>query len=122
MSAAHFRLDNLCVLVDYNKLQIDGHVEDVMGVAPLKAKFESFNWHTIEIDGHNFREILKALNEAKTLKDRPTAIIANTVKGKGISFMENEAGWHGKAPDDELLKQALSELQREEDRVLQLYP
>ena len=117
MSAAHFRLDNLIVFVDYNKLQIDGHVEDVMGVHPLDEKFRSFNWHVIIIDGHNFDQIHQAIEKAHTLKDRPVAIIGHTIKGKGISFMENDAGWHGKAPDDEKLEIALKDLEKQEAEV-----
>lgn len=110
MSAAHYHLENLCLLVDYNHLQIDGHVEDVMGVAPLGDKFRSFNWHVIEIDGHDFNAIHSALEKAKTLTGRPTVIIGETIKGKGVSFMENQAGWHGKAPNNEEAAKALGEL------------
>jgi len=117
MSAAHFRLDNLIVLVDYNKLQIDGHVEDVMGIHPLDEKFKSFNWHVLIIDGHDFSQIRTAIKKAQTLKERPTAIIAHTIKGKGISYMENEAGWHGKVPNDELLAQAIKELDEQEAKI-----
>jgi len=119
MSAAHYRLDNLTVFVDYNKLQIDGNVEDVMGVAPLDEKFKSFNWHTIVVkDGHNFDEIIAALKQADTLTGRPKVIILNTVKGKGISFMENNAGWHGKAPNDDEYKLAMDELNKKEQEIL----
>ncbi len=114
MSAAHYKLDNLTLLVDYNKLQIDGHVEDVMGVHPLDKKFESFNWHVLIIDGHDFKQVREALAKAKTLKGRPTAIIAHTIKGQGISYMEDQAGWHGKAPDAEHLEKALKELAEKE--------
>ena len=110
MSAAHYHLDNFCLFVDYNKYQIDGHVEDVMGIHPLDEKFKSFNWHTLVIDGHDFGQIHEATQKALTLKDRPTVIICNTVKGKGISFMENQAGWHGKTPNEEELALALKEL------------
>lgn len=122
MSAAHFRLDNLTVMVDYNKLQIDGHVEDVMGVHPLDEKFKSFNWHVLIIDGHAITQVKEALAKAQTLKERPTAIIAHTIKGKGISFMENDAGWHGKAPNDEDLKKALAELDEQEAKLSSLNP
>lgn len=119
MSAAHYRLDNLTLFVDYNKLQIDGNVEDVMGVAPLDEKFKAFNWHTIVVnDGHDFDEIIAAVKQAETLTGRPKVIILNTVKGKGISFMENNAGWHGKAPSDEELKIALDELNKKEQEIL----
>ena len=117
MSAAHFKLDNLIVLVDYNKLQIDGHVEDVMGVHPLDEKFKSFNWHVLIVDGHDFSQIRAAIEKAQTLKDRPTAIIGHTIKGKGISYMEDDAGWHGKVPNDELRDQALAELDEQEAAV-----
>ncbi|MBT7484682.1 transketolase [Candidatus Peregrinibacteria bacterium] len=118
MSAAHFRLDNLTLLVDYNKLQIDGHCEDVMGVHPLDEKFKSFNWHTLVIeDGHDFDQVREALDKAATLEGRPKVIIAHTIKGKGISYMENVAGWHGKAPDREHLGLALDELKKREDSL-----
>lgn len=117
MSAAHYELDNMCLLVDYNKLQIDGHVEDVMGIAPLAEKFRAFNWHVIEIDGHDCDAIYESLEKSKTLKGRPTVIIGDTIKGKGISFMENQAGWHGKAPNDEELAKALSELLEVESQI-----
>ncbi len=118
MAAAHFKLDNLTLLVDYNKLQIDGHVEDVMGVHPLDEKFKSFNWHTIVVeDGHDFDQIKTALDQASTLEGRPKVIIAHTIKGKGISYMENVAGWHGKAPDREHLSLALDELKKREDSL-----
>lgn len=110
MSAAHYKLDNLVAFIDYNNLQIDGNVSDVMDVASVSKKFKAFNWHTIEIDGHNYEEIIKALDEARTVKGKPTAIVANTVKGKGVSFMENNGGFHGAAPNDEQYKQAMEEL------------
>ncbi|MBI5412310.1 transketolase [Candidatus Peregrinibacteria bacterium] len=120
MSAAHFRLDNLCLLVDYNKLQIDGYVEDVMGVHPLDEKFRSFNWHVLSVEnGHDFNEINAAISSAKTLTGRPQVIIAHTVKGKGISFMENQAGWHGKAPNADECQKALIELAQQEELILQ---
>lgn len=111
MAAAHYKLDNFILFVDYNKLQIDGNVEDVMGVHPLDEKFKSFNWHTLVVaDGHDFAQLRQALDKALTLRGRPTVIICNTVKGKGISYMENVAGWHGKAPNNEELAAALKEL------------
>ena len=110
MTSAHYKLDNLVAIIDSNKLQIDGNVEDVMNVQPIKGKFKAFNWHTIEIDGHNFAEIINALDQADKTKGKPTVIIANTIKGKGVSFMEGRAGWHGKAPSQEQLKEALGEL------------
>ena len=110
MSAAHYKLDNLTVFMDHNGLQIDGKNEDVMNIEPIDEKFKSFGWHVIKIDGHNFEEIFAALEEAKNTKGKPTMIIASTVKGKGVSFMENQAGWHGKAPSSEQAQQALEEL------------
>lgn len=110
MSAAHYKLDNLTVFMDHNGLQIDGKNEDVMNIEPIDEKFKAFGWHVIKIDGHNFEEIFAALEEAKNTKGKPTMIIASTVKGKGVSFMENQAGWHGKAPSSEQAQQALEEL------------
>ncbi len=110
MSAAHYKLDNVCALVDYNGLQIDGDVENVMGLAPLAEKWRAFNWHAVEIDGHDYGQVLAAYDEAAATKGKPTAIIAKTVKGKGVSFMENAAGWHGKAPSGEELQRALDEI------------
>lgn len=110
MSAAHNKLDNLVGILDHNGLQIDGRNEDVMTVAPVADKFRAFGWNVIEINGHDFSEILDAFSKARECKGRPTMIIAETVKGKGVSFMENEAGWHGKAPDEEQTKQAIAEL------------
>ncbi|HHX36534.1 MAG TPA: transketolase [Clostridiaceae bacterium] len=111
MSAAKYQLDNLCACVDVNGLQIDGKTTDVMPTEPLDKKFESFGWHVIQIDGHDFKEIKQAYDEAMTIKGKPTMILANTVKGKGVSFMENEAGWHGKAPNADEFEQAKSELE-----------
>ena len=111
MAAAKWDLDNLCAFIDVNRLQIDGETKDVMPTEPLDKKFEAFNWHVIKIDGHNFEQILAALKEAKETKGKPTAIIMETVKGKGISFMENLAGWHGKAPNDEQFATAKAELE-----------
>lgn len=111
MSASHYKLDNLCVIVDNNNLQIDGQIGDVMSPYPIDEKFKSFGFNVINIDGHNFDEIINAFNEAKLTKDKPTAIIAKTVKGKGVSFMENQVGWHGKAPNNEQYEQALKELE-----------
>lgn len=110
MAAAHNNLDNFCAIIDWNGLQIDGKNDDVMSVAPIADKFKAFGFHTIEIDGHNFEEIFAALDEAKTVKGKPTAIVAKTVKGKGVSFMEDQAGWHGKAPSLEQAKEAVEEL------------
>jgi len=110
MSAAHYKLDNVCALVDYNGLQIDGDLEKVMGLAPLAEKWRSFNWHVVEIDGHDYAQVLAAYDEAGRTGGRPTAVIARTVKGKGVSFMENVAGWHGKAPNAAELQRALAEI------------
>ena len=111
MSAAHYKLSNLVAIVDYNKLQIDGNNDDVMSIKPLDKKFESFGWNVEVIDGHNFGELEKALNSARNTYEKPTVIIANTVKGKGVSFMENNAGWHGAAPSTEERDLALKELE-----------
>lgn len=110
MSAAHYKLDNLCVIVDHNGLQIDGNVKDVMNVDSLEEKFKAFNFHVITINGHDYDEIKAAFKEARETKGMPTAIIAMTVKGKGVSFMENQASWHGVAPNDEQYEQAMKEL------------
>ena len=110
MSAAHYKLDNLVAIVDNNNLQIDGEISDVMSPYPIDEKFKAFGFHVINIDGHSFEEIEHALAEAKTIKGKPTAIIAKTVKGKGVSFMENLAKWHGSAPNREQAEQAIQEL------------
>ncbi|MEG1778642.1 MAG: transketolase [Oscillospiraceae bacterium] len=110
MFAAHYKLDNLCIVIDNNNLQIDGKITDVMSPYPIDEKFKAFGFHVINIDGHDFDQIEAAFNEAKTIKDKPTAIIAKTVKGKDVSFMENLAKWHGTAPNAAELEQALIEL------------
>jgi len=110
MEAGHFKLDNLTNILDKNRLQIDGWVEEVMNIDPIVEKYKAFNWNVIEIDGHNMKEILDALDKAKAFKGKPTVIIAHTIKGKGVSFMENVAGWHGKAPICEQMDKALEEL------------
>ena len=110
MSASHYKLDNLCLIVDNNGLQIDGNVADVMSPYPIADKLEAFGIHTIAIDGHDFDQIEAAFNEAKTVKGQPTAIIMKTVKGKGVSFMENQAGWHGKATNSTEYETAMAEL------------
>ena len=110
MQAAHRKLDNLVAIVDLNGLQIDGKVSDVKCVCPVDEKFRSFGWNVINVDGHNFEELTTASKEAKSSKGVPTAIIAHTHKGKGVSFMEDNAGWHGKAPSDEELAAAIEEL------------
>ena len=111
MWAGHRKLDNLVVIVDNNNLQIDGSVEDVCSPYPIDKKFEAFNFHVINIDGNDFDQIRAAFKEARETKGMPTAIIAKTVKGKGVSFMENQVGWHGKAPNAEQRDQALKELE-----------
>jgi len=110
MAAAHFQLDSLTAMVDYNKLQIDGENKDVMGLEPLVGKWQQFGWHTIEIDGHDMAEVVRAIEEAQSTKRKPTGIIAHTVKGKGVSYMECAVDWHGRAPTQEELDQALVEL------------
>ena len=110
MAAAHYQLDNLCVILDYNHLQIDGDLQEVISPEPFKPKFAAFGFHTLEINGHCMTEILTALDKAKTLKGKPTVIIAHTVKGKGVSYMEKKAAWHGTAPDAAQYSQAMQEL------------
>ena len=110
MAAAHYKLDNLCAIIDWNGLQIDGKNDDVVTVKPIDDKFKAFGFNVIEIDGHNFEEIFKAFDEARARKGKPTAIIAKTHKGMGVSFMYDNAGWHGKAPNEEETKQAIEEL------------
>lgn len=110
MSASHYHLDNMVAIVDNNGLQIDGKNDDVMTVKPIDEKFKAFGWHVIVIDGHNMDEILAAFKEARNTKEKPTAIIAKTHKGQGVSFMVDDPGWHGKAPSEEQAKQAVAEL------------
>ena len=110
MSAAHYKLDNLCIVVDNNGLQIDGSIAKVMSPYPIVGKLEAFGFHVIAIDGHDFDQIEAAFAEARTVKGQPTAIVMTTTKGKGVSYMENNAGWHGKAPNDAEYAQAMSEL------------
>ncbi len=110
MQAAHRNLDNLIAIIDRNKLQIDGCTENVMALGDVAEKIKAFGWEVAEIDGHNIEEIYETVEQAKT-SNKPFAIVANTIKGKGVSFMENQAGWHGKAPTDEQLEQALKELE-----------
>ncbi len=111
MAAGHYKLDNLCAVLDSNGLQIDGDITKVMNPNPIDKKFEAFNWHVIHCDGHDFDAIEKAFVEASNTKGKPTMIIAKTVKGKGVSYMENQAGWHGVAPNKEQLDIALNELE-----------
>ena len=118
MFAAHHNLDNLCYIVDYNGLQIDGKVSEVAGLEPLDKKFESFGFEVIKICGHCFNQIEEAFEKAKSIKGKPTVIIAETVKGKGVSYMEDQVGWHGKAPNQEQYELALNEL-REQQKLLE---
>ncbi len=111
MAASHFNCDNLCAILDSNGCQIDGRCEDIMGLEPLAAKWQAFGWHTIEINGHDMNQILAAYEQAKTIKNKPTIIIARTIKGKGVSFMEGVIGFHGKAPTHEEAQRALKELE-----------
>ncbi len=110
MTAAHFKLDNVCAIVDYNKVQENGPTNDIKNLEPLADKWKSFGWHVVSVDGHDFKQLLNALDEFGKTTGKPTVIIANTVKGKGVSFMEGKANWHGKAPNKEQLQQALNEL------------
>ena len=113
MAAHHYRSDNLCAVIDVNNLQIDGSTDDVIGPNPLTDKFRAFGWHVVEVNGHDFDELRAAFKIARETKGVPTAIIAHTIKGKGVSYMENQAGWHGKAPNAEQLEQALKDLEAE---------
>lgn len=110
MAAAHYKLDNLTAFVDHNGLQIDGPITQVMSPESIQDKFKAFGWNVIDIDGHDMKQILEAVEKAKTVKGKPTVIVAKTVKGKGVSFMENQVGWHGKAPTLEQAKEALTTL------------
>ena len=113
MFAGFRKLDNLVVIVDNNNLQIDGQVDEVCSPYPIDEKFKAFNFHVINIDAHDFEEIKSAFDEARNVKDQPTVIIAKSIKGKGVSFMENQAKWHGSAPNDEQYKQAMEDLEKE---------
>ncbi len=117
MSAAHYKLDNLCALLDYNGLQIDGRVSDVMSIDPIADKWQAFGWNVIEAGGHNFKELVSALDEAEKVKGKPTMIIARTIKGKGISFMEGKAKYHGLAPTYEECEKGLCELNSLEENI-----
>ena len=119
MLASHHKLDNLLVIVDNNNLQIDGEITKVNSPYPIDKKFEAFNFHVINIDGNDFDQIDAAFKEAKSVKGRPTVILAKTVKGKGVSFMENQAGWHGKAPNDEEFKIAMADLEKAGEALCQ---
>lgn len=111
MASCKYKLDNLCVIVDNNNLQIDGTIEEVMNSYPIDEKFRSFGFEVINIDGHDIEEIIKAFEVARNIKEKPVCIIAKTIKGKGVSFMENQVGWHGKAPNEEQYKQAMEGLE-----------
>lgn len=113
MAASQYKLDNLCVIVDNNNLQIDGEISKVMSSYPIDEKFSSFGFEVMNIDGHDIEEIIKAFEVAKNIKGKPTAIIAKTIKGKGVDFMENQAGWHGKAPNNEQYIQAINSINKE---------
>ena len=113
MLAAKYKLDNLIAVMDRNNIQIDGFTENIMPLDALKAKYESFNWHVIEVDGNNIQEFISAVDEAKTIHGKPTLILANTIPGKGVSFMENKFEWHGKPPNAEEAALALKELQHD---------
>ncbi|SHM58339.1 transketolase subunit A [Caldanaerovirga acetigignens] len=110
MAAAHYKLDNLTAFVDHNGLQIDGPIVQVMSPEIIQEKFRAFGWHVIDVDGHDFEDILRAIEEAKSIKEKPTVIVAKTVKGKGVPFMENQVDWHGKAPSKEQAEEALKVL------------
>lgn len=110
MAASHYKLDNLCAILDYNGFQIDGRVADIMAIEPVALKWQAFGWNVIEIDGHDISQIFDAYNKAEKIKGKPTIIIAKTIKGKGVSFMENTSDWHGKAPNKEQSEQALKEI------------
>lgn len=112
MTSNKYKLDNLCVIVDNNNLQIDGTIEEVMSSYPIDKKFESFGFNVISIDGHNINEILEAFNQAREAKGKPTCIVAKTIKGKGISIMENQVGWHGKAPNVEQYNEIIKEFEK----------
>ena len=113
MAAAHYQLDNLCVFVDYNGLQIDGDIRTVMNPTPIDVKFEAFGWYVEHVNGHDFDELSKAFTKARENKGKPTMILAHTIKGKGVSFMENNYAWHGSVPNDEQYIQAMNELKEE---------
>lgn len=110
MTSAHYKLDNLCVIVDNNNLQIDGEISKVMSPYPIGEKFKSFGFEVMEVDGHNIQDLIEAFNKAKQIKGKPTAIIAKTIKGKGVLFMENKVEWHGKSPNEEQYKEAIENL------------
>ena len=110
LSASKYKLDNLLCILDYNKAQIDGYIKDVMPIEPISDKWRAFGWHVIDIDGHDFDAVISAFDEAKTIKGKPTFIIADTIKGKGVSFMEGKVDWHGLAPNNEPAEKAIKEI------------
>ena len=112
MTSSHYKLDNLCLIIDNNNLQIDGKVTEVMSIYPLKEKLQSFGFEVFEVDGNNIDELITVFQKAKTIKEKPTAVIAKTIKGKGVDFMENQVSWHGKAPKEEEYKSAMEELNK----------
>ena len=115
MTSAQYKLDNLTAFVDYNNLQIDGNVNEIMDVASIEDKFKAFGWHVVSIDGHDFEQILKAIELAKSVETKPTMIVANTIKGKGVDFMENVCGFHGVAPTEDETKKAIEQLEKVEE-------
>jgi transketolase len=115
MTAAHYKLDNVCAIVDYNKVQENGPTNDIKNLEPLADKWKSFGWHAVEAIGHNFKSLIQAFDQVGKVKDKPVVIIAHTIKGKGISFMEGEKGWHGKAPNAEQLQKCMIELEAEHE-------
>ncbi|MCL5435070.1 MAG: transketolase [Patescibacteria group bacterium] len=117
MFAGKQKLDNLTLIIDRNNIQIDGFTEDVMPLEPLKEKYEAFNWHVLEVDGNNIRAFIDASAQAKSIHEKPTVIIAHTIPGKGVDFMENDFTWHGKTPDKDQAKKALSELRTLEGKI-----
>ena len=117
MLAGARRLRHLCVIIDRNNIQIDGHTEEILALEPLANKFKDFNFHVIEVNGHSIAHLIEAFEEAKSVYERPTVIIAHTIPGKGVSFMENDHAWHGKPPTPEQAKVALIELRHERERI-----
>lgn len=114
MAAAHYKLDNLIAIVDFNGLQIDGNIQEVMNPTPIDNKFKAFGWHIIHVEGHNHQQLYQAFEEAKAIYNQPTMILAHTIKGHGVSFMENEASWHGTAPNKEQCKEAVLQIRQGE--------
>ena len=111
MTGSHYKLDNLCAIVDYNKVQENGPVNDIKNLEPISSRWSSFGWHPIEVNGHDFHELISAFDESNKIEGKPKVIIAHTIKGKGVDFMEGQSKWHGKAPNDEQLQEALKQLQ-----------